>query len=468
MNYRIPLCSLAAVLLVSATLVAAPPEMMNYQGRLTDDAGDPVEDGSYTLVFTIYDGGDVQLWTESHDLAVSNGLFHVMLGDTNPLTAEIFDHDECWLGISVSGDPEMTPRARLITSPYAFRTATIDGASGGDISSDVSIDGNLQLGNYSQDGVLNLYGAGVGAPVAVVGDWSDNGGAMNLYDESGNFTVFAQPDINGAGGFLSVRGNPSGNQFYVDGNYSSTGNPRVLIAGSESSCVFNTNNSGDLAVELPSESINSDELSNEPGLAGGSNISTHTLSTAMTDLATVTITTPAAGYVLLIGKCYVQSYGDTDENIMYVQVDQLSGGSYKTPYVTAAGMTGYPSTYHYYYPVFAQRIYSVVAGSYTFRLEGMKTGTDNYSSASQPMITALYFPTSYGDVTAFVSDPTGFEQAVPMQADAESGLPGSPEQMYEVNLRELELRAARLRAATLEAEQALEEARKQTDEDWSE
>jgi len=38
------------------------PMMINYQGRVTDSAGDPVTDGNYNMWFRIYDapkGGDM-------------------------------------------------------------------------------------------------------------------------------------------------------------------------------------------------------------------------------------------------------------------------------------------------------------------------------------------------------------------------------------------------------------------------
>jgi hypothetical protein len=50
-----------------------------------------------------------------------------MLGDFNPLTGDIYDHDECRLRFAVNGDPEPTPRTGRMTTLYVFCTATLDG-----------------------------------------------------------------------------------------------------------------------------------------------------------------------------------------------------------------------------------------------------------------------------------------------------------------------------------------------------
>ena len=64
---------------VSISTVAAQDTLLvNYQGHLTDNAGDPVT-GTPSMTFTIYDGAGVSKWTESYlavqvlpDLAAPN------------------------------------------------------------------------------------------------------------------------------------------------------------------------------------------------------------------------------------------------------------------------------------------------------------------------------------------------------------------------------------------------------------
>ena len=58
-----------AVTLVTLGVVevaSAIPQLINYQGYLTDDLGNPVADGNYRLVFRIWDAetGPHELWSE--------------------------------------------------------------------------------------------------------------------------------------------------------------------------------------------------------------------------------------------------------------------------------------------------------------------------------------------------------------------------------------------------------------------
>ena len=54
---------------------AASPNELSYQGRLKDDDGVAVADGSYDFVFTLYTAlsGGTADWTESQTLTVTDG-----------------------------------------------------------------------------------------------------------------------------------------------------------------------------------------------------------------------------------------------------------------------------------------------------------------------------------------------------------------------------------------------------------
>jgi hypothetical protein len=120
---------LIAVLILMLSVLpvyAGVPGTMNYQGRLTDSSGEPVEDSTYSVIFRIYDESGVIRWQESQVVATANGLFSAQLGSSgSPLSADVFNHDECWLGITVGSDPEMTPHTRLSAVPYAFKTGEV-------------------------------------------------------------------------------------------------------------------------------------------------------------------------------------------------------------------------------------------------------------------------------------------------------------------------------------------------------
>lgn len=440
---------------------ADTPELMNYQGRLTDTSGTPVTDDNYSVTFTIYDDMGTQLWTENHKIHTTDGYFTVLLGSNgSPLSYRDFSASECYLGITIAGDLEMSPRTTLASVPFSFKTGTVDGAQGGSIKSDVNIENDLELGSIENSGELRLYMDGSAAPVLVANNYSVYGGQIRLNDELGNKVLYIQPDIDGEGGFLNVMGGPLDEGFTVDGNFAGSNSPFVSIEGSGSSTYFYSHIPGNNSVQLPNGAVSSLEMFNEPGLTYSTSTGTYTLETTMRDLQTVTITIPEDGYIYLLGQCYMRTYGSTGDNRLYAQIDETSGGSYTIPYVVGAGMSEYPTTGSYYYPTFVQRVIYKNAGTYTFRLEAMKTSTAHISSASQITLTAIYIPTGYGAVKAIVSDPSGFEDVTPADFDSESELQPT-EPLYEVDLRELELRAAKLKAAALEAERELYEAQKQ-------
>lgn len=127
-RFRISLIPLLALVLIVFTLPisAEVPNTMNYQGRLTDDVGDPVADIPHNITFKIYDEASTIRWEESHIVTTANGLFTVQLGSNgSPLTVDVFNYDECWLGITVDTDLEITPRTQLNTVPYSFRTGSV-------------------------------------------------------------------------------------------------------------------------------------------------------------------------------------------------------------------------------------------------------------------------------------------------------------------------------------------------------
>jgi hypothetical protein len=109
---------------VTLSLAAGAPQLVNVQGLLTNSGDEPVADGTYEVTFAIYDDDNSgsALWTEVRNVTTEDGLFTIILGETSPLPESLFDIAELWLGITVSGDTEMTPRQRLTSVPYALNT----------------------------------------------------------------------------------------------------------------------------------------------------------------------------------------------------------------------------------------------------------------------------------------------------------------------------------------------------------
>ena len=254
------------IILVSVSL-AEVPHMINYNGRLTNSpSGTPVT-GIVSMTFTIYDadiGGDSK-WTETHPtVSVVDGLFNIILGaGTPPVPIEdtVFSGTDRWLEITV-GAGTIVPRTKLVSTPYAFRVSTIDGASGGTISGKLTIGpGHTNTGDYAfvagsnntASGERSTVGGGGsntadGSHSAVGGGWANTASGLEA-TISGGFGNTA------SGSYSTIPGgsacNASGNHSFAAGrrakamhdgsfvwadstftNFESTGDNQFLIRAS--------------------------------------------------------------------------------------------------------------------------------------------------------------------------------------------------------------------------------------------
>ncbi|GAA5530223.1 hypothetical protein [Herpetosiphon gulosus] len=133
--------SVLAIVLTHSSFAAitANPTLSNqtttisYQGTLNDSLGQPIS-GATPMIFKLYNGpaGGTSLWTEirsgNNAVAVNQGLFHVLLGSLSPLDVQLATQT-LWLGISVNGDAEMTPRSQLASVPFAAVAGTVPNGS---------------------------------------------------------------------------------------------------------------------------------------------------------------------------------------------------------------------------------------------------------------------------------------------------------------------------------------------------
>ena len=107
------------------------PHTLSYQAVLTDNAGVPKPDGSYSITFRLYTAvsGGTALWTESQTLQVRRGLFSAVLGSVTPFGVDLTFAQPYWLSLQVAPDAEMTPRLPLTSTAYSLAPWTSIGSS---------------------------------------------------------------------------------------------------------------------------------------------------------------------------------------------------------------------------------------------------------------------------------------------------------------------------------------------------
>lgn len=191
-------CLLALVALKPGTAFAIQtiPYLVNFQGRLTDNNGNVLSDGSYNVKFRIYNTatGGAALWEEDRDfggsdnrVTVQNGLFNIQLGSLSALSPTLFNEatqGNLYLEVELPTpgtatcasngcaswtEGAMTPRQPIASSTYAFNSDTLDGIDssgfvqlnpGSAQTGSVHVSGNLQADGSLQGSTASLTGTG--------------------------------------------------------------------------------------------------------------------------------------------------------------------------------------------------------------------------------------------------------------------------------------------------------------------
>ena len=176
------------IMILTAALMpalAAVPELINFQGKLTDSS-DKAVTSVVPMVFKFYTTatGGSPIWTETQAVTPDNeGVYSVMLGEVAPF--DISFSTAYWLGVKVGADSEMLPRYRMVSSAYslyALNSATSAWAGGADWltitnRSTVTTQGNVfngpnQLVQVGGDGFLPVLNGSnlTGLPDTVIAD----------------------------------------------------------------------------------------------------------------------------------------------------------------------------------------------------------------------------------------------------------------------------------------------------------
>lgn len=212
-----------------------------------------------------------------------------------------------------------------------------------------------------------------------------------------------------------------------------------------------------LRMPLPANSVDATSIVDEPGLA-----QTHVAGfvliggagdTHYRDMLSVTITTPAAGYIVVTGETDLVIECST---VIGVQISETSHPVQDDAHYWLAGGTG-SGVAPGYVPACMHRTYFKPAGTYTFYLQGRNGNfTPCIPQGFNSTLIATFLPTSYGSVST-VADAVGgggSTSGSALEPDRDRASYGPT-----VDLRDLELRAAKARADAERAERELAQAR---------
>lgn len=198
------------LILLPIITLAQIPQTMNYQGRLEDNSGNPVSDGNYTIVFTIYDAATNgnSLWTETRTVTTEDGFFNLTLGENTAIN--INSNQQIWLNISIGGN-DLTPRTKLSGSLSSLSSKSIENtttAGNSVVSSINSSTGGVDASKIADGSVSNTeFQLLDGVTSAIVGISDSQTLTNKTIDASSNTITNIFPDQSGnSGKFLSTDG----------------------------------------------------------------------------------------------------------------------------------------------------------------------------------------------------------------------------------------------------------------------
>ena len=147
--------TLTVCMLAGGALAADVPQLLNYQGKLTDDLGDPMT-GPVDLGFGFFDAptaGTLLYYEEQTAVEVIDGIFHVLIGNganQQGAFADIASTDTVYL--EITSDPQGTPlvfvpRQQIVSCVFALKAGdadTVDGQHAADFeAADAALQADL-------------------------------------------------------------------------------------------------------------------------------------------------------------------------------------------------------------------------------------------------------------------------------------------------------------------------------------
>ena len=233
------------------------PRVISYQGRISDEEGNPVADGTYNMRFRIYDAateGDLEWDSGVQSVALDCGIFNVLLGDPGQPALDMEFAEEYWLVVTFNGVNQL-PRQRLTSVGYAYMASGL--VPGTEVSGNVdsgtyatfpahntatvSDPGTKTFGGFFTSeanagvGVCGLASATTGTTYGIFGETSSSNGrgiyGYASHTSGTNYGVYGQTNsTSGYAGYFDGNARVTGD-LTVDGNISGVGDITAVNAG---------------------------------------------------------------------------------------------------------------------------------------------------------------------------------------------------------------------------------------------
>lgn len=128
MKHVATFCFIIVLLLSSATVYAQIPRTISYQGVLSDASGNLIPNGNHQLTLKLYTiaTGSTAIYTEVQTVPVVKGVFNAIIGSVTAIPVTVAFDRAYFLGVSVDGGTELSPRTALVSAPYALRASYAD------------------------------------------------------------------------------------------------------------------------------------------------------------------------------------------------------------------------------------------------------------------------------------------------------------------------------------------------------
>ncbi len=412
--------------------VADVPHIINWQAVALDSNGVAIDDQTYFIHFRIYDdgvGGNL-LWAEIFKQVIADhGLLNAFLGDSNPIPDTVFADIPRYLEIEFDGELPFD-RVELQSVAYAFGAGTLDGAEGGQITTDIEMTSMFTVPAVVmfREGTSTVIGWFRGD-----GDGAD----LRLYDGTGFPFMLLYPTAGGLSAALELFASGGGGTGVAFLKSAGDG-PVFWAPGLASTMSMNMDSVGNDAVEWPVDALHAAEILDEPGIASAPTSATPIqIYNSIVTVSSATITPPDSGYVVVISEASFRNYGTNN----FVSASLTQNGSQVSQWWMDAGDMDLPQPWTDQRQT-ATYTGAVGPGTYTYAFR-VSLSADS-ALVAYPKVTAMYFPRRYGTVAVVppMADRVGSDGEqllrVDRRHDAQAARRESEASIRDQTLREME------------------------------